>query len=311
MKANLRIVFMGTPEFAVPSLDILLQNGYEIVGVVTAPDKPSGRGLQLSPSPIKEYALSKGLPILQPEKLKNPAFLEELKELKADVQVVVAFRMLPELVWSMPPLGTFNLHASLLPQYRGAAPLNWAIINGETETGVTTFFLQHEIDTGDIILQEKEAIFPTDTIGSLYERMKHKGAALVLKTVHAIEMGELHPTAQYFNDPIKLAPKLFKEDCQIDWSKTSQQVHNLIRGLSPYPAAFFSLNDKNCKIFDSELTDIKTNNVRTNNFNTDNKSFLHVSCSDYCLNIVELQLEGKKRMKIAEFLRGTKVETVA
>ncbi|MFN3316928.1 MAG: methionyl-tRNA formyltransferase, partial [Raineya sp.] len=235
----MRIIFMGTPEFAVPSLQVLVENGYNIVGVVTAPDKPAGRGKQMQVSEVKQYALSQNLPILQPEKLKSPDFLAELQALKADLQVVVAFRMLPEVVWAMPPIGTFNLHASLLPKYRGAAPINWAIINGETETGVTTFFLQHEIDTGNIIFQEKEPISPTDTAGSLYQRLMHKGAKLVLKTVQTIEKGDVQTFPQV--GEITHAPKIFRETCQIDWNKTSTEIYNFVRGLAPYPAAWTTL----------------------------------------------------------------------
>ena len=299
---------MGTPEFAVPSLQILVENGYNVAGVITAPDKPSGRGLQLNASPVKQYAESKGLKVLQPEKLKNPEFLEELKALKADVQVVVAFRMLPEAVWNMPPKGTFNLHASLLPQYRGAAPINWAIMNGEKETGVTTFFLQQEIDTGDIILQEKEIILESDNIGTLYERLMQKGANLVLKTIEAIASGNVSTQAQVFGPEIKLAPKIFKETCKIDWSKTAGGVHNFIRGLSPYPAAWCVLNSKNCKIYQSQLNENIEGNVE---FLTDNKTYLFIRCSDYYISVKELQLEGKKRMGIDEFLRGTKIESVS
>jgi len=307
MSKNLRIVFMGTPEFAVPSLDILIQNGYDVVGVITAPDKPAGRGLQLTYSPVKEYAISKGLKVLQPEKLKNPEFIEELKSLRADVQVVVAFRMLPEAVWDMPSRGTLNLHASLLPNYRGAAPINWAIINGETETGVTTFFLQHEIDTGDIIFQEKEPIHENDNIGTLYERMMNNGAKLILKTINAIAAGEVKTQPQILNTDTKPAPKIFKEICKIDWNKKAIEVHNLVRGLSPYPAAFCTINGKNCKVFTIKMTDLSS----SNSFQTDQKTFLHIACSDFYLSILELQLEGKKKMTIEEFLRGTKIESVA
>jgi len=309
-ETQLRIVFMGTPEFAVPSLDILVQNGYHVVGVITAPDKPSGRGLQLNASPVKEYAVSKGLHVLQPEKLKDPVFLEELKVLKADVQVIVAFRMLPEAVWAMPPKGTFNLHASLLPQYRGAAPINWAIINGEKETGVSTFFLQHEIDTGDVIFQEKEPIYDTDNVGSLYERMKGKGASLVLKTIQAIDNNTVKTFAQRSSGESKPAPKIFKEDCKIDWEKSAKEVHNLVRGLSPYPTAFFGLNGKNCKLFVTKFEEGKPEGTPSS-FKSDNKTYLKVACSDAYLDIVELQLEGKKKMTIEEFLRGTKVESIA
>lgn len=305
---QLRIIFMGTPEFAVPSLDILVQNGYNVVGVITAPDKPSGRGLQLNASPVKQYAVTKGLRVLQPEKLKDPAFLEELKALKADVQVIVAFRMLPEVVWAMPPKGTFNLHASLLPQYRGAAPINWAIINGETETGVSTFFLQHEIDTGDVIFQEKEAIHPSDNVGSLYERMMQKGASLVLKTIQAIESGTVKTSAQNSSGESKPAPKIFKEDCKIDWSKSTKEVHNLVRGLSPYPGAFCTLNGKNCKVFSTGLR--AESEKPSSPFKSDNKTFLSAACANGYLDILELQLEGKKKMTIEEFLRGTKVDSI-
>ncbi len=310
MNQNLRIVFMGTPEFAVPSLDILVQNGYNVVGVITVPDKPAGRGLQLTHSPVKEYALSKGIKVLQPEKLKNPEFLEKLRTLEADVQVVVAFRMLPETVWDMPSNGTFNLHASLLPQYRGAAPINWAIINGEKETGVTTFFLQHEIDTGDIIFQEKEPIYETDNIGTLYERMMHNGAKLVLKTIEAIAKGDVKTQLQIPTSESKPAPKIFKEICKINWNKTAEEVHNLVRGLSPYPAAFFTLNGKNCKVFSTEIVDVQTNEVQTLKYNTDNKNYLNICCSDNYVSIKELQLEGKKKMSIQDFLRGTSVNEV-
>lgn len=306
---QLRIVFMGTPEFAVPSLDILVRGGYNMVGVITAPDKPSGRGLQLNASPVKQYAVSKGLKVLQPEKLKDPVFLEELKELKADVQVIVAFRMLPEAVWTIPPKGTFNLHASLLPQYRGAAPINWAIINGETETGVSTFFLQHEIDTGDVIFQEKEPIHPEDNIGTLYERMMQKGASLVLKTIQAIETGTVQPFAQINSGESKPAPKIFKEDCKIVWGKTVKEVHNLVRGLSPYPSAFCTLNGKNCKVF---ATKLPTEHLEPSSpFKTDGKTYLSIACANGYLDIIELQLEGKKKMTIEEFLMGTKVESIA
>lgn len=315
MERTLRIVFMGTPEFAVPSLEILVENGYNVVGVVTAPDKPSGRGLQLTASPVKEYALSKGLRVLQPEKLKDPVFIEELTHLKADLQIVVAFRMLPEIVWAMPPRGTFNLHASLLPNYRGAAPLNWAIINGETETGVTTFFLQHEIDTGDIILQEKETIHETDTIGTLYERVMKLGSSLVLKTTQIIESGDVKTYPQIFSETPKLAPKIFKETCKIDWHKSAEQIHNLVRGLSPYPAAFCVLNGKNCKVYSTSYSTEPTPDHQTANqsihFTSDNKTFLSILTPDGYVQLKEIQLEGKKKMTIEEFLRGTKVESIA
>lgn len=295
---------MGTPEFAVASLAILVENGCSVVAVITSPDKPAGRGLSLHASPVKEYAVSKGIPVLQPEKLKNPAFLEELRSYQADLQIVVAFRMLPEVVWAMPPLGTFNLHASLLPQYRGAAPINWAIINGETETGITTFFLQHEIDTGNLIFQEKEPILPQDNVGSLYERLMHKGAALVLRTVRAIESGSYPQVPQPNVDNLKHAPKIFKETCQIDWNQSALQVHNFIRGLSPYPAAWTMLQGKVCKIY---RTDVRSE-VISGHFETDGKYYLRFGCGEGSLDVLELQVEGKKRMRIEEFLRGFRLE---
>ena len=304
--SKLRIIFMGTPEFAVSSLQKLVESGCNVVAVVTAPDKPAGRGLQLTPSPVKHYAVAQGIPVLQPEKLKNPAFLEELRSYQADLQVVVAFRMLPEVVWNMPTKGTFNLHASLLPQFRGAAPINWAIINGETETGVTTFFLEHEIDTGNIIFQETEPIHYEDNVGSLYERLMHKGAELVVRTVNAVEAGNYPQLPQSQSEVLKAAPKIFKETCEINWNQPTEAVRNFIRGLSPYPAAWTTLNGKLCKIYKSSVaTQIPTDNG--NHLFTDNKHLLLFKTADGWLSIDELQLEGKKRMGIEEFLRGTKV----
>jgi len=304
--SKLRIIFMGTPEFAVSSLQKLVESGCNVVAAVTAPDKPAGRGLQLTPSPVKHYAVSQGIPVLQPEKLKNPSFLEELRSYQADLQVVVAFRMLPEVVWNMPPKGTFNLHASLLPQFRGAAPINWAIINGETETGVTTFFLEHEIDTGNIIFQETEPIHYEDNVGSLYERLMHKGAELVVRTVNAVEAGNYPQLPQSQSEVLKAAPKIFKETCEINWNQPTEAVRNFIRGLSPYPAAWTTLNGKLCKIYKSSVaTQIPTDNG--NHLFTDNKHLLLFKTADGWLSIDELQLEGKKRMGIEEFLRGTKV----
>lgn len=304
--SKLRIIFMGTPEFAVISLQKLVECGCNVVAVVTAPDKPAGRGLQLTPSPVKHYAVSQGIPVLQPEKLKNPAFLEELRSYQADLQVVVAFRMLPEVVWNMPPKGTFNLHASLLPQFRGAAPINWAIINGETETGVTTFFLEHEIDTGNIIFQETEPIHYEDNVGTLYERLMHKGAELVVRTVNAVEAGNYPQLPQSQSEVLKAAPKIFKETCEINWNQSTEAVRNFIRGLSPYPAAWTTLNGKLCKIYKSSVaTQAPTDNG--SHLFTDNKHVLLFKTTDGWLSIDELQLEGKKRMGIEEFLRGTKV----
>jgi methionyl-tRNA formyltransferase len=246
---DLRIVFMGTPEFAVASLDALVQAGCNIVAVITAPDKPAGRGMKLQESAVKKYAVEKGLPLLQPEKLKNPQFLETLRNLRADLQVVVAFRMLPEVVWNMPPMGTINVHGSLLPKYRGAAPINWAIINGEKETGVTTFKLQHEIDTGNILLQQRLPIGEEETAGELHDRMKVAGAELLVKTVQGLADGTLKEIPQSDVNDVPHAPKIFTETCQINWNKTVEEIHNLIRGLSPYPGAFTTLHGKTLKIY--------------------------------------------------------------
>ena len=296
---------MGTPEFAVESLRQLVDRRATIVAVVTAPDKPKGRGKRTGTSPVKDYAIEQELPLLQPTNLKDPAFIEELKSLKADLQIVVAFRMLPEIVWSMPKLGTFNLHASLLPQYRGAAPINWAIINGETETGVTTFFLKHEIDTGNIILQEKEPILPSDNVGSLYQRMMVKGAKLVVKTVELIASGDYQLTEQQSEGlTLSSAPKIFKEDCEIDWLQPSKNVYDFIRGLSPYPCAWTIIQGKSFKIFNAKLVE---DNIDEGTYKTDNQSYLKFGCSDTSLNIIELQPEGKRRMTIEEFLKGNKL----
>ncbi len=302
-----RIVFMGTPEFAVSSLQKLVESGCEVVAVVTAPDKPAGRGLQLTPSPVKQYAVSQGIPVLQPEKLKNPDFLAQLRNYQADLQVVVAFRMLPEVVWNMPPKGTFNLHASLLPQYRGAAPINWAIINGETQTGATTFFLEHEIDTGKIIFQEPEPIHYDDTVGTLYERLMHKGAELVVRTVNAVEAGNYPQIPQPTAETLKAAPKIFKETCEINWNQPSETIRNFVRGLSPYPTAWTTLNGKICKIFKTSVVNEKKSTDSSATIQSDNKTYLHFKTADGWIAIEELQLEGKKRMGIEEFLRGTKL----
>ncbi len=307
---------MGTPEFAVPSLRSLVESNSNVVAVITVPDKPSGRGQKYTMSPVKAYAQEHGIPVLQPEKLKNPKFLEELRSYKADIQVVVAFRMLPEVVWSMPTHGTFNLHGSLLPQYRGAAPINWAVINGETETGVTTFFIEKEIDTGKIIYKEKEPIHPDDDAGSVYERLMYKGAKLVVKTVEAIENGEYPQEDQDEPVVVRSAPKIFRETCEIDWNKTAEEIHNFVRGLSPYPAAWTTLNGLSCKIFktsviseDETLADNVSSGepLQPGEFKTDNKSYLYFRTSDTWISIEILQLEGKKRMEIGDFLRGTKL----
>ncbi len=309
---GMRIIFMGTPDFAVESLKLLLQNNYTIVGVITVPDKPSGRGQQLQQSAVKKYALEKGLNILQPEKLKDEIFLRHLGELKADLQVVVAFRMLPEVVWNMPRLGTINLHGSLLPHYRGAAPINWAIMNGEKETGGSTFFLQQEIDTGKIIFQEKTAIAENETAGEIHDRLMIIGAQLVVKTVQAIETG-IYPQldqAQLIekNTSIKIAPKIFKSDCRIDWSKTVDEIHNQIRGLSPYPAAFTDFISPEGKIVSVKIfrsnKEIITHHFQINSIITDSKNHIKIAVKNGFIDIDDLQIAGKKRMAVIEFLRG-------
>jgi methionyl-tRNA formyltransferase len=324
---DLRIVFLGTPEFAVASLEALVQAGYNIIGVITAPDKPAGRGMKLQESAVKKYAAEKGLKVLQPEKLKNPEFLLELKSLNAQLQVVVAFRMLPEAVWNMPPVGTINVHGSLLPQYRGAAPINWAIINGEKETGVTTFKLKHEIDTGDILLQERIPIGENETAGELHDRMKETGAKLLVKTVEGLFNGTLKETPQSAignrqsaiedssyspftidDSRLKHAPKIFTETCRIEWDKSVDEVYNLIRGLSPYPGAFSELEGKTLKIFKAKKIKVEPTTT-AGAFDTDRKSFLKFACADGYIEITELQLEGKKKMLVEDFLRGYRFGT--
>ena len=303
-----RIVFMGTPEFAVASLDAIVTAGYNVVGVVTAPDKPAGRGMQLTESAVKKYAVARGLLVLQPEKLRDPDFLSVLGALHADLQIVVAFRMLPEVVWNMPPMGTVNLHGSLLPQYRGAAPINWAVINGETATGVTTFKLQHAIDTGGILLQESFPISDTDTAGDVHDHMMKVGASLLVRTIAGLVMGTLHEVPQPDSPELKHAPKIFTETCRIDWGKTTVEVYNLIRGLSPFPAAFTFLDGKVLKIFggEKELRALAhgPRGVEPGTHDTDGKTWLGFATADGFIRVKELQLEGKKRMKIEEFLRG-------
>ena len=319
-KQDLRIVYMGTPEFAVESLKALVENGYNIVGVVTMPDKPIGRhGNHLSMSPVKEYALSQGLKVMQPEKLKSPDFLEELESLHADLQIVVAFRMLPEVVWSMPHLGTFNLHASLLPQYRGAAPINWAVINGETETGVTTFFLQHEIDTGEVIKQVRVPIADTDNVGTVHDKLMEVGAKLVTETVDKIIDGTLRTVEQDLmigeNDVLKPAPKIFRDTCRINWNQSQKQVYDFIRGLCPYPAAWTVLQSEEketeLKIYESQKLDSSTltasPSTSSGSIWTDGKKYLRISTGDGWLEILTLQQAGKKRMPCADFLRGFKL----
>ena len=304
----MNIIFMGTPDFAVASLDALVKAGFNIAGVITAPDKPAGRGQTLKESAVKMYAKEKGLNILQPAKLKDEAFLEELRSLKADLQVVVAFRMLPEVVWNMPPLGTINLHGSLLPQYRGAAPINWAIINGETQTGVTTFFLKHEIDTGDILFSEPVNIAPDETAGQVHDSLMEVGAELLVKTVQSIESKDYEeiPQDQIGGTDLKHAPKIFKEDCQVNWHSPVKKVYDLIRGLSPYPTAFTQLQNKTLKIFRAEMEEGVTT-LTPGEYQTDGKTFLKFACPDGMISVTDLQLEGKKRMKIDEFLRGVRL----
>ena len=334
-KESLRIVYMGTPDFAVESLRALVEGGYNVVGVITMPDKPIGRhGSVLQPSPIKQYYLDnqladKGVKLMQPEKLKDEQFVEELRALRADLQIVVAFRMLPEIVWNMPRLGTFNLHASLLPQYRGAAPLNWAIINGDKETGITTFFLKHEIDTGSIIQQVRIPIGDDDNVGDIHDRLMVLGGRLVTETVDNIIVGNIHPIEQEEVDAGELrpAPKIFHDTCRIDWHQTVWQVHNFVRGLSPYPAAWTTLMDGDkaidVKIYKTRLTHNRqaahngdSEGIHIENaggsavgsIHTDGKSYLQVQCSDGVIDVLTLQVAGKKRMDIIDFLRGFKTE---
>ena len=307
---SLRIVFMGTPEFASTSLRRLVEEGYNVVAVVTTPDKPAGRGQKMHQSDVKLTALELGLPILQPERLRDEAFLESLKELNPDLGVVIAFRMLPEVVWAMPKFGTFNLHASLLPEYRGAAPINWAIINGEKRTGVTTFLLNHEIDKGAIIKQESIDILPDDNIGSLYDKLMNIGSALVTRTVDKIAEGNYTTVEQMHIDEstLKPAPKIFKEDCRIDWSKGAESIHNLVRGLSPYPAAWSPLfiDGQECgsmKIFTTH-TEQASIGVAPGTVRTDGKSYVAVAAADGWVYIDEVQMAGKRRMAIKELLLG-------
>ena len=305
MNSNPKIIFMGTPEFAVASLHALVENGFSVVAIVTAPDKPAGRGLKLSESSVKQYAKKKNIPVLQPVKLKDPVFHEELKSFQADVQVVVAFRMLPEIVWAMPPFGTINLHGSILPQYRGAAPINRAIMNGETKTGVTTFKLQQEIDTGNILLMEEISIRPNETAGELHDRMKEIGAALVVKTIRGLMDETLKEKPQGIVDPsiLKMAPKIFTTDCEITWSDSVIKIYNQIRGLSPFPGAFTSFKGKNCKVFRARSEKNKLL-LKAGEMETDGKNWLRYSASDGYIYVEEMQLEGKKRMGVADFLRG-------
>lgn len=312
-KKDLRIVYMGTPDFAVESLRALVEGGYNVVGVVTGPDKPVGRhGSVLQPTPVKQYAVEHGLHVLQPERLKDETFIEELRSLRADLQIVVAFRMLPEIVWAMPPLGTFNLHASLLPQYRGAAPINWAVINGDTETGVTTFFLKHEIDTGAVIRQVRVPISDTDCVGDVHDRLMMLGGSVVCDTVDAILDGTAQATPQELmlpDEELRPAPKIFKDTCRIAWGRTSKQVYDFIRGLSPYPAAWTTLiapdgTEQVVKVYEAVIIEKPLSLCPIGTISTDGKTYIHVYTSDGALSIRTLQLAGKKRMSVDDFLRG-------
>ena len=315
-KKDLRIVYMGTPDFAVESLKALVEGGYNVVGVITMPDKPAGRGHKIQFSPVKEYALQNNLTLLQPEKLKNEEFLDELRSLKADLQIVVAFRMLPEVVWDMPKYGTFNLHASLLPHYRGAAPINWAVINGDKETGVSTFFLTHQIDTGKIILQEKIAIGDDENVGSVHDRLMNIGSKLVTKTVDLILEGnaEAKDQSMFFTDESELrhAPKIFKETCKIEWNNNIKDIHNLVRGMSPYPAAWTQVLEEEgepltFKIYETEKID-EPHNLEPGTIKTDNKSYIYIAGKDGFISLKIIQAPGKKRMDINSFLNGTKIK---
>lgn len=310
-KEDLRIVYMGTPDFAVGSLRCLVEGGYNVVGVITMPDKPAGRGHKLQFSPVKQYALEHSLPLLQPEKLKDEAFVEALREWKADLQIVVAFRMLPEVVWNMPRLGTFNLHASLLPQYRGAAPINWAVINGDTETGITTFFLRHEIDTGEVIQQVRIPIADTDDVGIVHDKLMMLGGKLVTETVDAILNDAVKPIPQEemaVVGELRPAPKIFKDTCRIDWNQPVKRIYDFIRGLSPYPAAWSELVQPDgetvvMKIFETEKI-IQSHQLTPGTLLTDGKTYIHVAAADGIIGIRALQLPGKKRLKTDELLRG-------
>lgn len=315
MEEKLRIIFFGTPEFAVGSLDILVKSGYNIVGIVTVPDKPAGRGLELKMSAVKEYAHSRNLPVLQPENLKSEDFMSQLTSLKPSLGIVVAFRKLPREVWSLPAHGTFNLHASLLPHYRGAAPINWAIMNGEKESGVTTFFLDDEIDTGKIIFRAKETIREEDSAGDLYARLMKDGADLVLKTARAIESGTYTPEDQATllkpNEKIKPAPKIFKDDCKINWKRKANEIYDFIRGLSPYPAAWTEIKKENevlsLKIFRTSK-EVVDHQHEIGSIHTDGKLFAKIVVKEGYINLLEVQLAGRKKMNIGEFLRGFSFE---
>jgi len=304
MKKKLRIVFMGSPQFAVASLEAILEAGIEVVGVITAVDKKAGRGKKMNESAVKKFAIERNLKVLQPKNLKSQKFLAELDGLQADLFVVVAFRMLPEVVFSMPDYGTFNLHASLLPEYRGAAPINWAIINGEKTTGLTTFFIEKEIDTGEILLQKRIDILEQDNAGSLHDKLMSAGSDLVVQTIVGIADDSLSPRKQEdFNIDLPLAPKIFREHCEIDFSSSAKTVHDFIRGLSPYPGAWTTINGQNCKIFAADYHEM-AHDMEEGDIRSDGKTFISMACSDGQISVIELQLAGKKRMKVSEFLRG-------
>jgi methionyl-tRNA formyltransferase len=305
MNASPKIVFMGTPSFAVASLKALLDAKMNVVGVVTAPDKPAGRGMQLQQSAVKQFALEHQLPIAQPEKLKSPEFFAQIQAWQPDIQIVVAFRMLPESIWSFPPMGTLNVHGSLLPKYRGAAPINWAIINGEKETGVTTFRLQHAIDTGDILLQEHIPISPNMTAGELHDTMMEVGAQTLVKTLDGLIAGSIQSKPQEESLASLHAPKIFTKDCQIDWKQPVAQIHNLIRGLAPFPGALTKVDGKIVKLFSTSIV-IENPKETIGSFCSDGKTFARFACSDGYIQLNDIQWEGKKRMPIADFLRGYK-----
>ena len=315
-KSNLRIIFMGTPDFAVDTLKTLIENNYNIVGVITSPDKPAGRGKKIQQSAVKKFAVENKLNILQPTNLKDPNFIEQLRELNADLQVIVAFRMLPEIVWNMPRLGSVNLHASLLPQYRGSAPINWAIINGEKRTGVSTFFLKHKIDSGDIIFQEKILIEETDNFETLHDKLMTVGAELILKTLKAIKEDNFPKVEQQElikeTAELKTAPKIFKQDCKIDWNNELKDIYNFIRGLSPYPAAWTEITSNDNKNFSLKIFKtspiVEKHSFKAGKILSDNKNYLKIAVKDGFINIEELQLQGKKRLNIKDFLRGFNIE---
>ena len=302
-KNDLRIIFLGNPEFARFHLERILENGYNVVAVISAPDKPAGRGMKVNSTPVTLFAREKNIPCLQPKNLKNPEFIAELKSYQADLQIVIAFRMLPEMVWDMPRMGTYNLHASLLPAYRGAAPINWAIINGETKTGVSTFKLKHEIDTGDLLVQKECAITKSDNAGSLHDKLMHLGADAMIETLDQVVSGSITEIPQSSDATLKNAPKLFTDNTEIDWNKTGEELYNFIRGLSPYPVAHTRFDNKNLKVYAAENETV-THNIKPGSFASDNKHYIKVATPDGWLNLLDIKLEGKRRMLIKDFLNG-------